>query len=148
MEFMTIFQQNKTVFMFMALVIAGTFIFNAIRMKKLKSSNRDFLQANPNAAKVYLTAKAFITSEAVTVISVDGEDPQLFMEGGKSGFYAVPGSRAVEMQYAYNRPGVIHKNVMTTYGPVKKELLIESGKSYILGFDRDAENFTFTEFAG
>jgi hypothetical protein len=148
MDFMAIFQQNKTVFMVMALVIAGTFVFNMFRMKKLKSSNQNFLQAHPNAAKVYLTARALITSEAVTVISVDGEGPQLFMEGGKSGFYAIPGSRSVEMQYTYNRPGVLHKNVMTTYGPAKKELQIESGKSYILGFNRDTESFTFEEFAG
>jgi hypothetical protein len=148
MDFMAIFQQNKTVFMFMALVIVGTFVFSFIRMKKLKSSNQNFLQSHPNAAKVYLTARALITSEAVSVISVDGEGPRLFMESGKTGFYAVPGSRNVEMQYTYNRPGILHKNVMTTYGPLTKELHIESGKSYILGFDRKAEIFTFEEFAG
>jgi hypothetical protein len=146
MDFMAIFEQNKTVFMFMALIIASTFIFNIVRMRKLRSSNQDFLQTHPDAAKVYLTAKAFITSETVTVISVDGQPPQLFVEGVKTGFYAVPGGRTVEMQYTYNRPGIIHKNVMTTFGPATKELHIESGKSYILGFDRDAEIFTFGEF--
>ena len=94
---------------------------------------------------MYLTTRAFISSEAVTVISVDKEAPRLFMEGGKSGFYALPGGRTVEMQYTYSRPGIIHKNVMTTYGPASKELQLDSGKSYILGFDRDAENFTFAE---
>jgi hypothetical protein len=49
------------------------------------------------------------------------------------------------MQYTYNRPGVLHKNVMTTYGPVKKDLAIEAGKNYTLGFDREAETFTFEE---
>lgn len=148
MDFMAIFQQNKIVFMFMALIVAGSFVFNIIRMKKLKSSNQNFLQTHPNAAKVYLTARALITSEAVTVISVDGEAPQSFMEGSKTGFYAIPGSRTVEMQYTYNRPGILHKNVMTTYGPATKELQIESGKTYILGFDRNAESFTFEESAG
>ena len=145
MDFMAIFQQNKTVFMFMGLVIIGTFIFNMFRMKKMKSSNQDFLRDHPNAAKVYLTTRALITSEAVTVIAVDDAAPQLFMEGTKTGFYAVPGTRIVQMQYTYNRPGVLHKNVTTTYGPVKKDLVIEAGKSYILGFDRKAETFTFAE---
>lgn len=147
-DFQAIFEQNKTIFIVMALIIAGTFVFNGFRMKKLAASNRDFLRDHPNAAKVYLAVKAFITSGAVTVISVDGAAPRLFMEAGKSGLYALPGSRTVEVQYTYNRPGVIHRNVTTTYGPVKKELRLESGKSYLLGFDRDAEHFTFEEYAG
>lgn len=145
MDFMAIFQQNKIVFIFMGLIIIGTFIFNSIRMKKMKSSNQDFLRDHPNAAKVYLTTRALITSEAVTVITVDDEAPRLFMEKTKTGFYALPGTRTVQMQYAYNRPGVLYKNVMTSYGPVKKELAIDAGKSYILGFDRKAETFTFAE---
>jgi hypothetical protein len=49
------------------------------------------------------------------------------------------------MSYTHSRPGVIHKNVMTTFGPVKKALVIAANKEYLLGFDRGEETFTFAE---
>jgi hypothetical protein len=140
-----IFQQNKYVFIVMGIVIFGTIIFNIVRMGKMKSSNQRFLIEHPDAARVYLTTKALITSEAVTVTSVNGEKPEYFAEAAKSGFYLIPGSRLVEMTYTHNRPGVIHKNVTTTFGPVKKELTVAANKKYLLGFDRKEEIFTFTE---
>jgi hypothetical protein len=39
----------------------------------------------------------------------------------------------------------MHKVVSKTYGPTTKELLTEANKSYLLGFDREEETFTFSE---
>jgi hypothetical protein len=144
-DLQSIFQQNKYVFIVMGIVIIGSIVFNIVRMRGIKSSNQQFLLEHPDAAKVYLTTRALITSEAVTVLSVDGGKPEHFAETGKTGFYAVPGTRLVEISYTHNRPGILHKNVMTTVGPVKKELVVASGKQYLLGFDRSEENFTFAE---
>jgi Trk-type K+ transport system membrane component len=144
-DFQAIFQQNKIIFIIMGLVILGSIVFNIIRMRNMKSSNQRFLLDHPDVAKVYLTTKALITSEAVIVTAVDGETPEYFAETGKTGFYAIPGSRLVEMTYTYNRPGLIHKNVTTTFGPAKKELAIAANKTYLLGFDRKEETFTFDE---
>ncbi len=47
--------------------------------------------------------------------------------------------------YSYTRPGVIHKSVTKTTGVVQKTLEVEAYKSYLLGFDRKAEEFTFEE---
>jgi len=144
-QLQSVFQQNRYVFVVMCLVIFGTLVFNIVRLRQMKGANQNFLKVHPDAAKIYLTVKALITSEVVTVFGVDGEGPQLFAEGAKSGFYVIPGSRIVEMSYTYSRPGVLHKNVTQTYGPVKKELAVEASKTYRLGFDRDQETFTFEE---
>jgi hypothetical protein len=144
-DLQSLFQQNQYTFLVIGVVVIGTVIFNIIHMRKIKSSNSKFLLDHPDAAKIYLTTKALITSEAVTVTAVDGGRPELFAESAKTGFYAIPGTRLVEMSYTHNRPGIIHKNVMTTIGPVKKELVVAADKKYLLGFDRKDESFTFAE---
>jgi hypothetical protein len=114
-------------------------------MGKIKTDGQNFLLEHPGAAKIFLSVKALITSEIVTVHSVDGEKPVYFSEGGKTGFYTTPGSRHVEISYTHSRPGILHKNVITTVGPVKKELIANTGKSYLLAYDRREEKFTFEE---
>jgi hypothetical protein len=141
----SVFYQNRYVFLLMGIVFAGCIIFNVIRSKKLKTSGQNFLAEHPDAVRVYLTVKAFITAEAVTVHTIDGEGPSLFIENGKSGFYAVPGKRMAEMSYTYSRPGILHKTVTHTVGPVKKEWVIDADKNYLLGFNRQNETFTFEE---
>jgi hypothetical protein len=145
MDFTAIFEQNKFVFLMMGVIVAATIFYNLSKMRKMKDSNREFLTNHPDAAKVYLTTRTFITSEAVSVYTVDGEAPQNFNERGKTGFYAIPGERIVKVRYAYQRPGVFHKTVTTTYGPVRKELVLEANKNYKLGFDRKAESFMLAE---
>lgn len=116
----------------------GIFGDNNIKLQIMDDKNEEtFLDMSPLGTTQFNTMFAAMQKHAIQEAEVL-----------KAGFYVIPGSRIIEMQYTYNRPGIIHKNVMTTYGPVTKELQIESGKSYILGFDRDDENFTFEEFAG
>ncbi|MCL2154244.1 MAG: hypothetical protein FWH53_01130 [Leptospirales bacterium] len=141
----SLIQQNKNILIIIGLVLVVLYAYTFIRYRKMKTSNKDYLKDHPDAAKIYLSTRALITSETVSVYTVDGEGPQSFTEKGKSGFYVIPGSRVVEMSYTYSRPGILYKNVTETIGPVKKELLVESGKSYLLGFDRENESFTFTE---
>jgi hypothetical protein len=141
----SVFYQNRYIFLVMGIASLACIIFSVVRSRKLKISGQNFLAAHPDAARVYLTVKAFITAEAVTVHAVDGEIPGSFMEGGKTGFYAVPGKRTVEMSYTYSRPGFFHKTVTHTIGPVKRELVIDADKNYLLGFNRREETFTFEE---
>jgi hypothetical protein len=141
----SLFQQHKQIFIIFGLVIAGAMVFNIIRYKSMKKSNQKFLEDHPDAAKVYLSLKALAALGTVTVHSVDGEAPALFSENLKSGFYVIPGKRMVEMSYTSSRPGIVHKSVTQTYGPYKKELIIEANKNYLLGFDRGQETFTFGE---
>jgi hypothetical protein len=141
----SVFYQNRYGFLLMGIVFLSCIIFNVVRLKKMKTTGQNFLAEHPEAGKVYLTVKALITAEAVTVHTVDGESPRPFIEMGKSGFYVIPGKRTVEMSYTYSRPGLLHKTVTQTVGPVKKELVIEADKNYLLGFNRAEETFTFKE---
>jgi hypothetical protein len=137
---------NITWIVFVILFTAAGLFYSRYRMRSIKESGREFLSKHPDAARVFLTSRALITSEAVQVHSVDGGTPELFMEKMKTGFYAVPGKSTVEISYTHTRPGVLHKTVTTTTDVVKKELVTEPKKSYMLGFDRDENAFTFEEY--
>ena len=139
------FQQNQTILVVIGLVMVGTIVINIIRARKMKNAGNQFILEHPDAAKVYLTVKALITSESVTVHLVDGEAPVLFTEKTKSGFYVIPGNRTVDVSYTYSRPGVMYKSVTETYGPSTKELIIKANKNYLLGFDKKNQSFTFDE---
>ena len=138
-------ETNGYYLLFIPAVIIVWALWMVFYMKKRKAAEQDYLGKYPDAAKVYLTAKALITSEAVSIHLVNGENPALFAEGGKSGFYIKPGENVIDISYSYTRPGVIHKNVTTTRGNVQQQLTVEPRKSYMLGFDRDQEHFTFEE---
>ena len=145
MDIMEVLKQNWYVFTVMIIACVVAVVYGYARLAKMKVSNQNFLAKHPDSAKIYLTQRALITSEAVTVYSVDGEAPQSFNESGKTGFYVVPGERKVEVDYTYSRPGIMHKNVTESTGVVEKTLMTEPRKSYLLSFDRDEEAFTFTE---
>ena len=148
MDFSQIIQQNLYVFCAMAIAMVVSIVYVIIKNKSMKESGASFLKSYPDAARVFLTAKALITSEAVTVYSVNGGEPSRFVDGGKTGFYLVPGSSKVEISYSYTRPGVLHKTVTTSTDVVEKILETEPNQSYMLGFDRKEECFTFEIFNG
>jgi hypothetical protein len=108
----------------------------------MKASGRRFLEEHPGAARIYLSLKALAVMGTVTVHSVDGGGPVFFSQGVKSGLYVLPGRRIVEMSYTQSRPGILYKTVTKTIGPVKKELILEANKNYLLDFDRSQEAFT------
>ena len=146
MNFMEIVQQNLYIFCIMGAAMVISLIYAIIRSKKMKADGANFLTKHPDAARVYLTAKALVTTEAVTVYTVDDAPPSRFLESGKNGFYLAPGQSKVSISYSYTRPGVLHKTVTTSTDVVEKVLEVEANRSYILGFDRKAECFTFEEF--
>jgi hypothetical protein len=146
MDMFEIFRQNWQIALVMGAVIIGSIVFNFSRMKKTKASNRDFLARYPGAAKIYLSARALIASEAVNVQSVNGGVPQIFYEKGKTGFYIVPGKSIVELIYTHNRPGILYKNISESTGIVKKEIETEPNGCYILGYDRKEKTFTFGNY--
>ena len=117
-------------------------IFNSKRQKK---KVEEFLKENPSAVKIYLTSKAFITQEAVQVHSVNNENPILFTEKGKAGFYLIPGDTTVGISYTYTRPGIMYRNVTKSTGLVERELTTEENKNYMLSFNKKEEEFTFEE---
>jgi hypothetical protein len=140
--------------------VVVAFFYSYAMYQKTASAGKKFLAEHPDAAKVYLASKVSIVSEMVYVTSVDGEFPATFSEpgklpivipgipGSKNGIYVLPGTRSLELQYTHNRPGIMYKNVTSSTGLVKKDIVVEANKSYMLGFDRKAEAFTFEEYQG
>lgn len=145
-QVLNIISENKMTFIIFAVVCVLSFIINMANYKKRKQRSAGLLEEHPDAAKVYLTSKAFITSEAVTVSLVNGQEPHFFYEGTKTGFYAAPGIVEAEITYTYSRPGVTAKTVTKTYGPVVKRLELEPYGQYFMGFDKDEETFIFEKY--
>ena len=125
----------------MLLGIVITVIFS----RRNKNKANKYLQEHPDAVRVFLHSKTSIASEAVQVYLVNGQNPVLFSEKGKGGFYALPGNVMVQISYTHNRPGVMYKNVTKTTGAVERELVIEPNKTYKLSFDRKENDFVFAE---
>ncbi|WP_462247949.1 hypothetical protein [Parvimonas micra] len=114
--------------------------------KKRKQGYDKWLSDHPDAVKIYLnTGFNAITSKTLSgrILSPDAY-PTIAYEGTKSVIYALPGTVDVELTYSYTRPGVLHKNVTTTWGPTKLSLEVEKGKTYSLTFDKDEETFKFS----
>ena len=134
--------QHKTIIIvaaaFMVVYLIVLFFIN----KRKKEGNAKFLAANPSAATIYLQYRVGVTAETMSIFSVDGAPAQLFYHKGKTGVYVLPGQRALEVEYNYQRPGVMHKTVTETTGRVKKVVETEANGVYLLGFDRKAGGFT------
>lgn len=143
MNVIEILQNNWVVFLAMGVVMVLSLVWNMLRLKKMKSGNKNFLEQYPDAAKIYLTNKALVATEAVQVITVNGDTPNHFVENGKTGFYVLPGRCTVELNYTYSKPSVVHKTVTESTGVVEKILETEPYKTYFLGFDRTKSVFTF-----
>lgn len=147
MDFQAFFQQYGLWVGLLALFIVLFIVATIIRNKSNKKLADMYREENPDAAKVYLASKANVTSEAVTIHNVNGEAAAYFVEGNKTGFYLEPGESEVVLSYTYTRPGVMYKSVTKSTEAVTRRLEVEPRKSYKLGFDRKAEDFTFEEMS-
>ena len=97
-QLIEVIQQNLYVLGTIILIIImsiGSIIYTIIRNKKMKEDGGNFIKRHPDAARVYLTTKALAVIEAVTVHTVNGENPSRFVDKGKTGFYVVPGHSTV-----------------------------------------------------
>lgn len=130
---------------FLIAYMIGMFLY----MKSRKNYIGKWLEANPNAAKVFVVSKTVaIKTEGLVINSVDGQPPVHFQEGMKLGFYVLPGTRVVESTFTTTRPGVMYKTVSKTYGPTKQEIQVEANKVYEYKFNLKEETYEFTEIQG
>ncbi|MFT4451935.1 MULTISPECIES: hypothetical protein [Parvimonas] len=131
----------------MAYIIPAVLIIYVVGIviwsKKRKQGYERWLSDHPDAVKIYLsTSFSPITSKSlVGRILSQNAYPSIAYEGTKSVIYALPGTVDVELTYSYTRPGILHKNVTTTWGPTKLSLEVEKGKTYSLAFDKEEETF-------
>lgn len=120
-------------------------IMAILSVKFQKNAKDKWLAAHPGAVKVDLVSgQNFITAKDMRARILSGE-AALFLEKAHYAVWAVPGDIVLEVTYTYTRPGVLHKNVSTTWGPAKVELHLEREKEYALKFDRKEERFVLEE---
>lgn len=150
-------KRNDMTSLFVFLAVICYIIFSlAQKKKRLKEENAIFLNRHPDAAKVYLTAKAVVIGDIVSIHTVEGQKPHEFIDKGRMGFYVVPGRTKVQISYTHHLPGsrvsTITKGegqiVSYTTGIVDKILETEPGASYYLSFDCLANFFTFEAYQG
>lgn len=116
----------------------GFFIFN-------KNAKASWLASHPGAVKITIeTGVNLITQKSLNARVISGE-AKVFTEKAHYIVLAMPGTVVLEVRYTYTRPGIMYKNVTTTYGPTNIELALEKEKEYTLTFDRKEENFKLSE---
>lgn len=122
-------------------------IFAIINGRKQKARKADFLAQNPTASTIQCEqAQKGIRSVSVNIQKINNEYPSNWVQDGfRITHMLLPGTYVLEVEASSRRPGVMHKSVTHTYGPVKLEVVVEAARKYVLGFDPKAENFTFTE---
>lgn len=132
-------------------LIAGVFvvyfIVYLIYMHKRSGKKDTFRKEHPEAASVYAEhALKGIKAVQITIIQVDGAAyTEYYPEGTKQVYLLLPGRHVLEVQAQTQRPGVMYKSVMETFGPAKMEIEVEEKKKYTVGFDTKEKEFTFTE---
>ncbi len=131
--------------LFIALYLLVFLPFMLNKVKKHRQAADAYATEHPDAARILMGTSVGITSESMTVHQIDNDAPVLFTEKSKQGFFALPGSHIIDVEYSYTRPGVVYKNVTTSTGVTRQEIEVEAGKRYVLRFDRKAEHFVFEE---
>ena len=139
------FNQNGIYVLYIGGVIVISIVVMVVLNLNYKKKKEAFLKEHPDAIKVFLSTKALITSEVVTVHLINDLVPVKFMEKGKTGVYLIPGTSRVQMSYTYTRPGIMYKNVTKSTGVIERELEVEKNKNYLLSYDRKVEDFVFEE---
>lgn len=120
-------------------ILAAVFSFVSIKMNKKALTK--WLAEHPNAVKIELSSGNNIITQKQLYARVISGEAAIFSEKAKYIVCADPGDIVLEVTYTYTRPGVLHKNVTTTWGPAKVELNVEKGKDYLLSFDKKEEQF-------
>lgn len=131
-------------------VVGGFMAFYLIAMilymRYKKNQGKNWEAQNPHGSKIYIKSKSIVVkTDGIYIHSVDGEKPLTFVEGTKTGLYVLPGKHVIEATFTSSRPGIVHKTVTTSYGPLKVEVHIESRKAYGLSFNEDSQGFEFEE---
>lgn len=120
-------------------ILAAVFSFVSIKMNKKALAK--WLAAHPDAVKIELSSGNNVITQKQLYARVISGEAAIFNEKAKYIVCADPGDIVLEVTYTYTRPGVLYKNVTTTWGPAKVELNVEKGKDYLLSFDKKEEQF-------
>ena len=145
MNLQSLYEQYGIYILFVPLAIALVTWTTISQNKKIKKLKTEYLTRHPDAVRVFLLHHIGIKTETITVYNVDGEEPALFSDKMKVGFYLKPGKSGVSVSYGSSRQGVAYKNVTKNTDVVELVLETEAGKEYTLSFDKKKREFEFKE---
>lgn len=141
---------NLQYFLFLGGFIAIAIVFQIVAVLIHNNSKKNFEKENPDASVMLIKDNQFHPlgfTETLNCLSINGEARPMISVGFKRGFYLLPGSNVLELQYETQRPGILHKFVRTTYDPQKIEVNVEPNKKYSISFNKKAQQFKFEEVA-
>ena len=100
--------------------------------------DQERLEKNPGASKLY------IKEETLQVACVDGKATVFFYEnlGLTKVFYLTPGTHVINSTFTKVRPGILHKQVSTTYEASDNEVEVKANESYNYSFSTSKEVYT------
>ncbi|PWL78334.1 hypothetical protein DBY21_04120 [Candidatus Gastranaerophilales bacterium] len=131
-------------------VVAIGFAMQIVATVIHNNSKKQFEKENPDAAMMIIKDRQFHLlgfTETLQCLTINGQQYPQIMDGFKRGYYLVPGSNVLELQYETQRPGILHKWVRTTYDPQKIEVTAEPKKKYSISYNKKAQQFIFEEVA-
>ena len=132
-------------------IAAGLLLFYLLMFifysRYAKNRKKTLMNQNPDAAIIYCgTNQSGIKTVELRIHTIDSvTHTDWFNEGLRLAYAVTAGTHTVEASATTSRPGVLHKTVNETFGPVKLEVEVEPRKKYALGFNTKEKEFTFTE---
>lgn len=130
---------------FVIIFFVVALVYSIMFQRFQKNSKAKWIAEHPGSVIVHMkTGVNFITEKQLRATVVSGE-ASVFLEKGKHVVYSMPGKTVLELTYTYTRPGLMYKNVSTTWGPAKVSLNLEANKEYNLSFDKEKEEFVLEE---
>lgn len=127
-------------------IFAVMFIYTIVVVVFTAKGKKKFFTDNPDAATVNFEQKPGLKSISIyaKVLTENKEELKKIKYLGFK-MFIVPGTYTLEATCTRQRPGVMYKTVTETFGPSKVEITVEPKKEYVLGWDKTAKDFTFTE---
>lgn len=131
-----------TLYIIFGIFAVACYGFSMYFMKVRSDNRKEFLVQHPDAARIHAQRVAFaIKQKTLRIISVDGQQPVFFSSGMNQGVLVTPGSHVLEVSFETQRPGIMYRNVTTTYEPCKIEIEAEAYGNYELRFNEKAQNY-------
>ncbi len=129
-------------------IILLSFVYQGVGMYIHSRAKEKFESENPDASIMIIKDCPWHLlgfTNTITCLTINGEPQTQIAEGfGQRGYYIMPGTNILELQYETQRPGILHKWVRTTYDPQKIEVNVEPKKKYTISYDKNS-GFVFTE---
>jgi len=143
-ETLTTGLNGKILFWIIVLILFVYIPYLLVFLRKRKEKQEIFEHDNKNAIKVYLELDIIGT---LTVYSINDEEPTLFYETTRQGFYLFQGKSKIGVQYHWAEIDLFSVLDYKNFNIKPREIKIyaEKGKTYSLGYNINEDKYEFNE---